>query len=83
MTEQEYISSCYFTTEETWTRYISYFAHALLYLPDFDTFVWDCLQEPKPILRYALDKCLNLWINEDWKNLELYHMKNNTAENNY
>ena len=32
MTEQEDISSCYFTTEETWSRYISYFAHASLYL---------------------------------------------------
>ena len=41
------------------------------------------LQEPKPILRYALDECLNVWINEDWENLELYHMKNNAAENNY
>ena len=26
-----------------------------------------CLQEPKPILRYALDECLNVWINEDGK----------------
>ena len=32
MTEQEDISSCYFTTEETWSRYISYFAHSSLYL---------------------------------------------------
>ena len=40
MTEQEDISSFYFTIEETWTRYIRYFAHASLYLPDFDTFVW-------------------------------------------
>ena len=40
MTEQEDISSCYFTIKETWSRYISYFAHASLYLPDFDTFVW-------------------------------------------
>ena len=44
---------------------------------------WGCLQEPKPILRYVLDECLNVWINEDWENLELYHMKNNAAENNY
>ena len=65
MTEQEDISSCYFTIE------------------DFDTFVGGCLQEPKPILRYALDKCLNVWIKEDWENLELYHMKNNATENNY
>ena len=42
-----------------------------------------CLLEPKPILRYVLDKCLNVWINEDWENLELYHMKNNATENNY
>ena len=28
-----------------------------------------CLQEPKSILRYALDKCLNGWINEDRENL--------------
>ena len=44
---------------------------------------WGCLQEPEPILRYVLDECLNMWINEDWGNLELYHMKNNAAENNY
>ena len=60
MTEQEDISSCYFTIEETWSRYKSYFAHASLYLPDFDTFVGGCLQEPKPILRYVLDKFLNV-----------------------
>ena len=65
MTEQEDISSCYFTIE------------------DFDTFVGGCLQEPKPILRYALDDCPNVSINEDWENLELYHMKNDAAENNY
>ena len=41
------------------------------------------LQEPKLILRYVLDECLNVWINEDWENLELYHMKKNAAENNY
>ena len=40
MTEQEDISSCYFTIEEAWSRYMSYFAHASLYLLDFDTFVW-------------------------------------------
>ena len=37
----------------------------------------DCLQEPKPILRYALVEYLNVWINEEWGNLELYHIKNN------
>ena len=42
-----------------------------------------CLQEPKPILKYALVECLNEWINEEWENLELYYMKNNAAENNY
>ena len=42
-----------------------------------------CLQEPKPILRYALIQCLNVCINEEWENLELYYMKNNAAENNY
>ena len=42
-----------------------------------------CLQEPEPISSYVLDECLNVWINEDWENLELYHMKNNAAENNY
>ena len=42
-----------------------------------------CLQEPKPIVKYALVECLNVWINEEWENLELYHMKNNAAENNY
>ena len=41
------------------------------------------LKEPEPILRYALDECLNVWINEDRENLELYHMKNNAAKNNY
>ena len=30
------------------------------------------LQEAKPILRYVLDECLNVRINEDWENLELY-----------
>ena len=42
-----------------------------------------CFQEPKPILWYVLDECLNVWINEDWENLEPYHMKNNAADNNY
>ena len=42
-----------------------------------------CLQEPKPILKYALVECLNEWINEEWEILELYYMKNNAAENNY
>ena len=42
-----------------------------------------CLKEPKTILRYALDECLNVWINEDRENLELYHTKKNAAENNY
>ena len=42
-----------------------------------------CLQESKPILRFALVECLDVWINEEWGNLELYHMKNNAAENNY
>ena len=42
-----------------------------------------CLQEPKPILRHVSDECLNVRINENWENLEPYHMKNNAAENNY
>ena len=42
-----------------------------------------CLKELKPILRYALDECLIVWINEDQENLELYHMKKNATENNY
>ena len=42
-----------------------------------------CFQEPKAILWYVLDECLNVWINEDWENLEPYHMKNNAADNNY
>ena len=42
-----------------------------------------CLQEPKPILDYVLDECLNVWLNEDRETLELYHMKNNAAENNH
>ena len=83
MKEQEDISSFYFTIEETWRRYISYFAHPSLYSPDFDTFVRRLPSGTKPILRYVLDKCLNVRINEDWGNLELYHMKNNAAENNY
>ena len=32
MTEQEDISSSYFTIEETWSREISYFGHASLFL---------------------------------------------------
>ena len=42
-----------------------------------------CLQEPKLILRYVLGECLNVWKNEDWENLKLYHMQNNAAENNH
>ena len=42
-----------------------------------------CLKEPKPILGYALDECLNVSINEDVENLEVYHIKKNVAENNY
>ena len=38
MTEQEDISHCYFTIEETWSRYLSYFGHASLFLPDFDAY---------------------------------------------
>ena len=41
------------------------------------------LKKPKLILRYALDECLNVGINEDRENLELYHKKKNAAENNY
>ena len=41
------------------------------------------LQEPKPILRYVVDEYVNVWINENWENLELYYMKNNAAENIY
>ena len=41
MTKQEDVSSSYFTIEETWSRFeISYFGHALQFLPDFDAFVW-------------------------------------------
>ena len=43
----------------------------------------DCFREPKPILRCVLVECLNVGINENWENLEPYHMKNNAAENNY
>ena len=42
-----------------------------------------CLQGPKLILRYVLDECINVWIKEDWENVELYHMKIKAAENNY
>ena len=42
-----------------------------------------CLREPKPILGYALEECLNVWVNEDRENLELYDMKKNAVENNY
>ena len=42
-----------------------------------------CLKEPQPILGYALDECLNVWINEDGENLVVYHTKKITAENNY
>ena len=41
------------------------------------------LKEPKQILRYVLDKCLNVSINEEWENLEVYRVKKNAAENNY
>ena len=41
------------------------------------------VQEPKLILRYVLDECVNVWINEDWENLKLYHMQNNAAENDH
>ena len=41
------------------------------------------LQESKLILRYVLDEFLNVWINEDWENLRLYHMQNKAPENNY
>ena len=40
MTEQEDISSSYCAIEETWSRYISYFARASLYLTYFNTFDW-------------------------------------------
>ena len=40
-----------------------------------------CLQEPKPILSYVLDECLDVCINEDWENLKLHFWKNNAAEN--
>ena len=83
MTEQGDISSCYFTIEETWS-------HQMSYLVTLDNFYrtsmlsfGGCLKEPKPILRYALDECLNVWINEERENLELYHMKKNAIENNY
>ena len=42
-----------------------------------------CLKEPEPVLRYALDECLNVRINEDREDLEPYHMKENAVENNY
>ena len=42
-----------------------------------------CLQEPKPILRHALDERLNVGINEDRENLELYHMKKSAEKNNF
>ena len=62
MTEQEDISSCYFTIKETWSRYISYFAHASLYLPDFDTFVWrlpsGTQANPQVCFRW-ISKCVN------------------------
>ena len=60
--------------------------HGILFdrrLPDFDRYIRLEVQEPKPILRYALVECLNVWINEGWENFELYHMKNNAAENHY
>ena len=37
--------------------------------------------KPNPILRDVLDECLNVWLNEDWENLELYHMKYNGTKN--
>ena len=80
MTEQEDILSCYFTKplnkfDILVTIYYIYWTSMLSF--------GRCLQEPKPILRYALVECLDVWINEEWGNLELYHMKNNAAENNY
>ena len=84
MTEQEDISYCYFTIEETWSRKISYFGHASLFLRDFDAFVWRLPKWTQANSQvYVLDECLNVWINEDRENLEVYHTKNNAADNNY
>ena len=77
MREQEDISFYYFTIEEVTLVTLYY-----IYLTSMLSF-GGCLQEPKLILRCALDECLNVWINKNWKNLELYHMENNAAENNY
>ena len=40
MTEQEDISSCYFTIKENLESLNKLFGHALPYVPDFDVFVW-------------------------------------------
>ena len=51
-----------------------------LFWSRFTIFTGGCLQEPNPVLRYVLDECVNGWINENWENLKLYHMKNNAAK---
>ena len=83
MGEQEDISSCYFTSRKLGAvKYVILVTLHYIYRTSMLSF-GGCLQEPKPILRYVLDECLNVWINEDRENLELYHMKKNAAENNY
>ena len=79
MREQGDISSCYFTIEGTWVILVT-----LHYIDRTSMLSFgDCLEEPKPIPRYVLDECPNVLMNENWENLELYHIKNNAEENNY
>ena len=41
----------------------------------------DFLHLPKPIPRYVLNECLNVWFKSQEENLELYHMLNIGGEN--
>ena len=55
ITEKEDIASCYFTIEETKFFFVT--PH-YIYRTSMFSF-GGCFQEPLPILRYVLDKCLN------------------------
>ena len=84
MTEKEDVSPCYFKKQGNLEpfKYVSlvtfhYFSHTSILS------FGGCLQEPKPILRYVLYEFLNVWLNDDWENLDPYHMKNYSAKKTY
>ena len=84
ITEQEDISPYYFSNRGSFAalKYVILVTFHKIYRTSKLSF-GGCLQESKPTLRYVLDECLNVWINEEWENLRLYHMENNAPENNY